>query len=48
MSEHQSHSSDDQARINEIVATEKKPRGNLTYQRAARPMIYDDEDEFNR
>ena len=52
MSEHESGSSDDEGRINEIVAT-KKPRRNVTYQRAARPTTYDDDDdddqdEFNR
>ena len=52
MSEHESGSSDDDERINEITKP-KKPK-NVTYQRAARPTTYenddddDDEDEFNR
>ncbi len=55
MSEHESGSSDDEGRINEITKP-KKQKGNVTYQRAARPATYenddddvdDDEDEFNR
>jgi hypothetical protein len=53
MSEHESGSSDDEGRINEITKL-KKPK-NVIYQRAARPATYedddddeDDEDEFNR
>jgi hypothetical protein len=51
MSEHESGSSDDEGRINEI--TKPKKQKNVTYQRAARPIAYenddeDDEDEFNR
>jgi hypothetical protein len=53
MSEHESGSSDDERRINEITKP-KKPK-NVPYQRAARPAAYedddddnDDEDEFNR
>jgi hypothetical protein len=53
MSEHESGSSDDEGRINEI--TKPKKQKNVTYQRAARPVTYendddddDDEDEFNR
>ena len=53
MSEHESGSSDDEERINEIVKA-KKPKGNVAYQRVARPTTYDDdddddeEDDFNR
>jgi hypothetical protein len=53
MSEHESGSSDDEGRINEIIKP-KKPKGNVTYQRVARPKTYDDdddeddEDDFNR
>lgn len=54
MSEHESGSSDDEERINEIVKT-KKAKVNIPYQRAARPTTYDDdddddndEDDFNR
>ncbi len=52
MSEHESGSSDDEGRINEIIKP-KKSKGNVTYQRVARPKTYDDDDEddeddFNR
>ena len=52
MSEHESGSSDDEGRINEVTKA-KKPKGNINYQRVARPTTYendddDDEDEFNR
>ncbi|CAF3075198.1 unnamed protein product, partial [Rotaria sp. Silwood2] len=54
MSEHDTGSSDDEERINEIT-TVKKKKGNVVYQRASRPTTYDDdddddddEDEFNR
>jgi hypothetical protein len=52
MSEHESGSSDDEERINEITVP-KKQKGNVTYQRVARPTAYDDdddddEDDFNR
>ncbi|CAF0935014.1 unnamed protein product [Rotaria sordida] len=54
MSEHETGSSDDEERINEIT-TVKKKKGNVVYQRASRPTTYDDdddddedEDEFNR
>ena len=45
MSEHESGSSNDEARTNEIIAA-KKPRGTVTYQRAVRPTTYDDDDNF--
>lgn len=44
MSEHESASSDDEERINEVTKA-KKPRGNVVYQRAARPTTYDDDDD---
>jgi hypothetical protein len=56
MSEHETDSSDDEGRINEITKF-KKPKGNVPYQRVARPAAtYDDddddddndEDDFNR
>jgi hypothetical protein len=52
MSEHESDSSDDEGRINEITKP-KKQKGNVTYQRVARPTTYEDdddvdEDEFDR
>ena len=51
MSEHENGLPDDEGRINEMVAV-RKPKGNVTYQRAARPTTYDDddddEDDFNR
>ncbi|CAF0859237.1 unnamed protein product [Adineta steineri] len=55
MSEHESDSSDDEARINQVTKA-KKPKKNVTYQRVARPSTYDDddddddndEDDFNR
>lgn len=54
MSDHESDSSDDEGRINEVTKV-KKPKANVTYQRAARPATYendddddDDGDEFNR
>jgi hypothetical protein len=53
MSEHESGSSDDEGRINEITKI-KKQKGNIKYQRVARPTTYDDddddddEDDFNR
>lgn len=50
MSEHDTNSSDDEERINEIKTTKKQKR-NIAYQRASRPTTYeddDDEDEFDR
>ncbi|CAF3277473.1 unnamed protein product [Rotaria socialis] len=51
MSEHDTGSSDDEERINEIITTKRK-KGNTVYQRANRPTTYDDddddEDEFDR
>ena len=48
MSEHESGSSDDEDRIKDTVAT-KKLRRNVTYQRAARPTTYNDnDDDFDR
>lgn len=54
MSEHESDSSDDEGRINEITH-QKKQKKNVEYQRAARPITYendedddDDEDDFDR
>ena len=56
MSEHESDSSDDEGRINEITH-HKKPKRNVQYQRVARPTTYendddddddDDGDDFNR
>ncbi|CAF0886529.1 unnamed protein product [Adineta ricciae] len=44
MSEHESASSDDEERINEVTKA-KKPRKNIAYQRAARPTTYDDDDD---
>jgi hypothetical protein len=44
MSEHESDSSDDERRINEVTKS-KKPKVNVTYQRAARPTTYDDDDD---
>lgn len=52
MSEHETDSSDDEGRINEITKPKKKKSNNAAYQRAARPTAYeeedDDEDEFDR
>jgi hypothetical protein len=56
MSEHESDSTDDEGRINEVTKV-KKAKANVTYQRAARPATYEDddddddddnEDDFNR
>ena len=55
MSEHESESSDDEGRINEVTKL-KKQKNKVIYQRAARPTTYEDddddddedEDEFNR
>jgi len=44
MSEHETDSSDDEGRINEIKKL-KKPKGNVPYQRVARPSTYDDDDD---
>ena len=43
MSEHESGSSDDERRINEVTKP-KKPK-NAIYQRAARPTTYEDDDD---
>jgi hypothetical protein len=55
MSEHESDSSDDEGRINQVIKTKKpKAKANVNYQRVARPATYDDdeededEDDFNR
>lgn len=50
MSEHESDSSEDEGRINE-VQRKKKSNVKVVYQRAARPTTYEDDDEdddFNR
>ena len=44
MSEHESDSSDDEERINEVQST-KKPKAKLVYQRAARPTTYENDDD---
>jgi hypothetical protein len=52
MSEHESDSSDDEGRINEIIKPKKQKR-NVAYQRVARPTTFEgeedvDEDDFDR